>query len=101
MRNMSLSEAQKTEYKKEILELLKKEGVVEIIVYMYENKRTRYSELKKVLKSEATLVRSLKILTEKGILIRKLLDEKYRPTEYIITEKGEKIGKKLKEILEI
>ena len=81
-----------------IFEILKKEGFAEILVYLYENKRARYSELKKKVKSETTLVRALKILTEEGLLKRRLLDEKYRPTEYSLTEKGEMIGGKLKEL---
>ena len=98
---MSVSDSQKPKSGKEILRLMKREGVPEIILYMHEHKKARYSELKKVLKSEATLVRALKILTEEDILSRKLLDEKYRPTEYAITEKGERIGKSLKELIDL
>jgi len=98
---MSQPASEKPESGMEVLKLLKREGVPEIILYMYEQKTARYSELKTVLKSEATLVRVLKLLTEEGILSRELLDEKYRPTEYTITEKGERIGKRLKELLEV
>lgn len=84
-----------------IIKLLKREGVVEIILYVYNNGKSRYSELKNVLNSEATLVRALKLLTEEGILKRKILDEKYRPTEYVLTEKGRKIGKRIKALLEL
>ena len=97
---MSKPASRKSE-SREILKLLKREGVPEIILYMYEHKTARYSKLKNVLKSEATLVRALKILTEEGILSRKLLDEKYRPTEYTITEKGEKVGRKLRELIDV
>lgn len=86
---------------KTVFRALKKEGAVEILLFLYENKRARYSELKKIVKSEATLTRALKALTEEGLLIRKLLDEKYRPTEYLLTERGEEIAKKLKELSEI
>ena len=102
MDTMSPSELpKKSKYNKETLEMLKREGVPEIILYMYEHKKSRYSELKGILKSEATLVRVLKILTKEGILTRKLLDEKYRPTEYTITEKGERMAEKLRGLLEL
>lgn len=51
-----------------------------------------------LLKSQTTLNRRLNELTTFGILERKLLDEKYRPTEYTLTNYGKKVVRGLKEL---
>ncbi|GEM_PF-1570844 len=84
-----------------IIDIIKREGVAEIIIYMCEHGNARYSDLKNLLDSESTLIRALKILVEEGILTRRVLDEKYRPTQYIITEKGEQVGAHLKALIEV
>jgi DNA-binding HxlR family transcriptional regulator len=82
----------------ELIKLLAREGALEILFAIDENGHIRYKELAGIVESETTLTRRLDELTSSGILGRELLDEKYRPTEYSLTEYGRKVLKVLQEL---
>ena len=81
-----------------VIKLLGKEGMIRILLYIDNKGSARYQELSGVIKSETTLTTRLKELTSKGILNKKLLTEKYRPTEYSLSKKGKKIIKLIRNI---
>jgi len=85
----------------EIRDIFRKKGAIEILLFISIKGRARYSELRNVVDSETSLIRSLKFLCEKKYLKREIVDDKYRPTEYEITEKGKAIANKIREMLEI
>jgi len=80
------------------LKLLAKEGALQIIFAIEKNGKMQFKDLTKVVESQTTLIRRLNELTSYGILNRKLLDTKYRPTEYTLTDHGKKIVKVLKQL---
>ncbi len=46
----------------------------------------------------STLIRIINILVENNLVMKRVLNEKYRPTEYNLTERGRKIAQHLSEI---
>ena len=78
--------------------VLRQKGVIEILLYMHRNPTARYADLKKVIKSESTLIRVVNILLNEGIVEKRVLNEKYRPTEYTLTDKGRIIAENLDRI---
>jgi len=84
-----------------LLWALKQKGIIEILVYMYVHGKVRYPELKKIIKKESTLIRAINILIQNDLAKRNILDEKYRPTEYMLTEKGLKIAGHLYKIFQV
>ena len=77
---------------KKLIKLLAKEGVVDILLFIHKNGSARYKDLVAIISSEPTLVRRLNELTSLKILERRLLDEKYRPVEYRLTELGAELS---------
>lgn len=75
-----------------MVKLIAKEGVVEILLFIHKNGSARYKYLVPIMSSEPTLVRRLNELTSLKILERRLLDEKYGPTEYYLTELGAELS---------
>ena len=74
-------------------------GSIEVLLYIAEKEKVRYSELKNIVDNEPSLIRALKILCEYNYLTRRILDDKYRPTEYNVTEKGKIIAEHFKGII--
>ena len=70
--------------------ILAKPGVVEILLLINENGSANYKDLLAIASSEPTLVRRIKELMSLHILKREILDEKYKPTKYTLTELGNK-----------
>ena len=67
-----------------------------------EDMSMRYSEIKEIANTEVTLKRRLDELKEMGLVERETLDEeKFRPTVYRLTQKGEEVVEKLTELDEI
>ena len=83
-----------------IYKIFRRKGSVEILIYITEKEKVRYSELKEVVDNETSLIRALKVLCEYDLITRHIVDDKYRPTEYEITEKGKVIAGYLKGIIE-
>ena len=85
----------------ELYKIFRRKGSIDILLYIAEKGSARYSELKKIIDNEPSLIRSLKVLCEYKYLTRRILDDKYRPTEYEITEKGKVITEYFKGIIKI
>ena len=83
----------------ELYRIFRRRGSIEVLLYIAEKEKARYSELKNIVDNEPSLIRALKILCEYNYLTRRILDDKYRPTEYKITEKGKIIAEHFKEII--
>ncbi len=81
-----------------LLWALRQKGVIEILIYIYKNKTAKYSDLKNLIKKESTLIRAINILVEQNLVNRNVLNEKYRPTKYELTEKGTRVAHHLFEI---
>ena len=75
-----------------LLWVIRQKGIIEILVHIYKHKNTRYSDLRKLIEKESTLIRAINILVENNLVRKRVLNEKYRPTRYELTEKGEKIA---------
>ena len=71
-----------------LLWALRQKGVIEILIYIYANKKAKYIELKNLIKKESTLIRAINILVKNNLVNRRILNEKYRPTEYELSENG-------------
>ena len=84
----------------EIYKIFRRKGSIEILIYIAEKGKVRYSELKEVVDNEPSLIRALKVLREYDLITRRIVDDKYRPTEYEITEKGKIIAEYFKRIID-
>lgn len=80
-------------------------GVIETIFYLGKRGKVGYYELYKqgFVVSRQTFANILKTLEKRGIIGRRVIDERPPRIEYFLTEKGREISKileKLKDILE-
>ena len=83
---------------KRTVKLLAEEGAIEILIFIEKHSTARYKELLDVVKSQTTLTRRLEEFTSLEFLERRILNEKYRPTQYRLTERGRGLIHALNEI---
>jgi DNA-binding HxlR family transcriptional regulator len=74
---------------------------VKILLFIYRKGEVRYTELTKLIASRGTLSLNLKALETEDLLKRRVITTKPIQTYYSLTEKGQKIAKRLSEIAEI
>lgn len=75
---------------------------VRILFYLKENGASRYYQLlDNVLESRSTLAGSLRDLQKMGVIVRRIKDTRPVQTEYLLTEKGNKVVHSLLQIREL
>lgn len=84
-----------------ILYVLSLKGSPKILVALLRKGELTYSELSRVVGGPATTSRAIKALSEMGMINRKVLDERYRPVVYSLTEKGRVLAELVIRILEL
>ena len=84
-----------------ILYVLTLKGSPKILVALLRRGELTYSELSKVVGGPATTSRAIKALSEVGMIDRRVLDERYRPVVYSLTEKGRVLAELVVKILEL
>ena len=85
-------ELKKEAYKeiKDIMKLMAQEGSIAIL-HKTDQGWTKYKEMQKILTNPPTLSRRLDKMVELGLIEKKILNEKYRPTVYKSTEAGRRV----------
>ena len=87
---------------KELAQLLTHKDGFELFELITTRKEVPYTDLKEIVQNEVTLKRRLDELKGLGLIKRQIIDQKYKPTIYHVTQKGkdvfdyiQKIDKKL------
>lgn len=76
---------------KELAQLLTHDAGFELFELITERKEVPYTELKEIVQNEVTLKRRLDELKNLGLIQRQIIDQKYKPTIYHITQKGKDV----------
>lgn len=84
-----------------LAKLLTHKDGIELFELIATRKKVPYTELKGITPNEVTLKKRLDELKELGLVKREILDEKYRPTIYRVTSKGEEIFRQIEKIGEL
>ncbi len=83
---------------KELAQLLTHKDGYELFEMIVTRKKVPYTELKEIVKNEVTLKRRLDELKGLGLIKREIIDQKYRPTIYHITQKGKDVFEHIQKI---
>jgi DNA-binding HxlR family transcriptional regulator len=75
----------------DIFEMLALRGTRKVLAALHAKGPRRYSELVEAVGFQTTTSRALRAMLEHGIVAKRVLDQPYRPVEYKLTVKGEKL----------
>jgi len=80
------------------IRFLFRKGAIEVISYLFKVKKINYYAIQKqnFVGSRQTLANLLKMLEERGILTREIIESRPPRVEYSLTKKGKEIAKILK-----
>jgi DNA-binding HxlR family transcriptional regulator len=74
---------------------------VRLLLFIYEKGEVRYTDLTRLIASRGTLSINLKALEKEELVKRRVVTTKPIQTYYSLTEKGQKVAKRLSEIKDI
>jgi DNA-binding HxlR family transcriptional regulator len=75
-----------------VFELLALKGTVKILRQLQKEQRSMYSDLVKIVGHSTTTTRALNAMMKLGLIQKEVLNEKYRPVMYFLTDKGRKLA---------
>ncbi|MCS7386821.1 MAG: winged helix-turn-helix transcriptional regulator [archaeon GB-1867-005] len=84
----------------DIFKLLALKGASKILIALYENDLLIYSQLVEIVGYSTTTNRAIKKLIEFRLIKRRVLDERYRPVAYSLTETGRKLSEIIMQLMD-
>ncbi|MGH9923578.1 MAG: winged helix-turn-helix transcriptional regulator [Nitrososphaerales archaeon] len=75
-----------------VFELLALKGTRTILKELKSNRKTRYSNLVKIVGFSTTTSRALKAMEQLQFVTKEVLNEPYRPVVYSLTKRGEHLA---------
>ena len=80
-----------------------RKGAIEVIAYLYKNKRAGYYEVYKqdFVASRQSFAMLLKELEDRGIVSRRVIESRPPKVEYALTTKGEEVASTLRRLNEV
>lgn len=82
----------------DVFELLALKGTRKILLELQQRQKVRYSDLVRVVGHSTTTSRALSSMENLDIVTKEVLQEKYRPVVYSLTENGKRLSKILIEL---
>ena len=84
----------------DIFELLALKGTSKILIALYNNGTLIYSELVEVVGYSTTTNRAIRKLLKLKLIKRKVLNDRYRPVAYYLTDSGRELSEILQKLIE-
>jgi len=76
----------------DVFELLALKGTIRILKQLSREPRIAYSDLVRTVGHSTTTTRALNAMVKLDLLQKEVLNEKYRPVVYFLTDKGKKLA---------
>lgn len=82
----------------DVFELLALKGTTRILEELRQRQKSMYSDLVRIVGHSTTTTRALNAMMALGFIEKEVLNKRYRPVVYFLTEKGRKLAEKASEL---